>query len=683
MNRNDATKLTRELLNQYNLSDWGVRISTDTSKNWFLGLCSYKDKCIIINGHHIDQHPEPEIENTIRHEIAHALTPGHNHDEIWAAKAKEVGCTSVAPCSHLSLSPAIIDAIRSGADVEVSFETEVIHKPKYTVSRLQDKCPFCGKVAKEKFSFVATDKDGNECKMITLECFHVIKKIIPRATPFDTIVSNSHLPHVSSCKHEFDKNQCRKCGEYKPFDYQVGGMRFLEVALSTNKGGAIFDEMGLGKTVQALGYLKFHRESAPILFIVKSGIMFQWFKEIIRWLGPEYIAQIIKTSRDTVLPGLKAYIISYDLLRRFDKDELSHIKTVVLDECQMIKNPDSTRTQEVRRIVKNAEHVIPLSGTPWKNRGSEFFTVLNMLNPSKFYSYDHFVNRWVDFYFHGNKMKEGGIRNPQQFKEFIRDMAIRRERTEVMKELPLISRVMQFTEIDKTSQKEYDDTVSDFVKWYNEQVVGGDDEGMEYQQNLLAQLAKMRHITGLAKIPATVEFVKEFIEESEQKKIVVFVHHKDVGHILFKTLSDELRESGVPVLKLTAEHSAQERFVIQEEFNKLDKVVMVGSTLASGEGLNLQTCAACVMHERQWNPANEEQAEGRFIRIGQTAVNVTATYMTAAGTVDEHLSGIVERKRVDFHNAMNKGEMPIWKQTDIMKELTDAIVKDWSKRNAR
>ena len=49
---------------------------------------------------------------------------------------------------------------------------------------------------------------------------------------------------------------------------------------------------------------------------------------------------------------------------------------------------------------------------------------------------------------------------------------------------------------------------------------------------------------------------------------------------------------------------------------------MVASTLAAGEGLNLQTCSDCVIHERQWNPANEEQVEGRFIRIGQIAETV-------------------------------------------------------------
>src|SRR5689334_21560330 len=183
MKRENATQLLRQTLDQHGLSDWSIRLTA--KEHGFLGLCVHKDKCIILNSLHLDIHPDPEVINTIRHEVAHAIVgSGHGHDEIWAAKAREIGCTSVAPCSHLSLSPDIIDAIRSGADVEITYETEVIHRPKYTINRLQDKCPTCGKVAKEKHSF---EKDGK--KYTILECLHWIIKDIPKSTPFETFIT--------------------------------------------------------------------------------------------------------------------------------------------------------------------------------------------------------------------------------------------------------------------------------------------------------------------------------------------------------------------------------------------------------------------------------------------------------------------------------------------------------------
>ena len=59
----------------------------------------------------------------------------------------------------------------------------------------------------------------------------------------------------------------------------------------------------------------------------------------------------------------------------------------------------------------------------------------------------------------------------------------------------------------------------------------------------------MRHILGLAKIPATLEFVDDFVEETD-RKLVIFVHHIDVGQILYDKLS-ELYGNRMPVLKLT------------------------------------------------------------------------------------------------------------------------------------
>jgi SNF2 family DNA or RNA helicase len=396
----------------------------------------------------------------------------------------------------------------------------------------------------------------------------------------------------------------------------------------------------------------------------------------VRVLGDLYFPQILAKGTDKPIKGFKGYLCSYDLFRRQNLEmwEDAGIQTVVIDECQHIKNPDASRTQAIRQVVKPIPKIIPLSGTPWKNRGSEFFTVLNILDPTLFWSYQQFKRQWVNEFWDGNKLKEGGIRNPDKFKETIKHIAIRRERTEVMPELPLVNRTRLVCEVPEHARNVYNQERDKLIKAWNEAILEGTEDSMETRRQMMTSLIIMRQIVGLAKVDTTVEFVKEFLEETD-RKIVIFVHHIKCGELVMKQLTEFCAKENYPKpLQLTSTLDSSERFEIQDRFNKYARV-LVASTLASGEGLNLQTCSDCIMHERQWNPANEEQAEGRFIRIGQQAQSVNATYVHGDKTIDTTLDELVEKKRIAFHVAMNKGEIVNWNETSLMKELIQELIK--------
>jgi SNF2 family DNA or RNA helicase len=297
-----------------------------------------------------------------------------------------------------------------------------------------------------------------------------------------------------------------------------------------------------------------------------------------------------------------------------------------------------------------------------------------MINPTKFYSYQAYLRQWVKYTFDDSgKRKEGGINNPSRFKEYIKDMVVRREYEEVMKVFPSVNRMKLAVQLDALSQNSYNEEVSNFVKWYNQALADNNYESEVNSMAILAKLNRMRHIAGLAKIPATISFAEEFFENTD-KKLAIFVHHKDVGHIIYSELKKMFGDK-IDIFSLTAELSDAERFEMQEAFNKSPRAFIVASTLASGEGINLQTCADAIMHERQWNPQNEDQAfPGRFRRIGQLSKHVNGTFVEAEGTVDEHLDSIVTRKRIQFHEVMNKGEVPVWNENDIIREIAETII---------
>lgn len=457
----------------------------------------------------------------------------------------------------------------------------------------------------------------------------------------------------------------------RPYPFQIDGALF-----ALNSGGRflIMDEMGLGKTVQFLMFTKELLKSFPkkrILLAVKSGLKIQWAKEIQRWLDRD--AQIIDKEDEFVLPGVRFIIVSFDMLWRF-KDikafvEKHNVICCGLDEVQHIKNSDSKRTKGVQILVQNVEYVGALSGTPIKNNAGEFFPVLNMIRPDKIPSKHYWERIWVDTYYNGyGGTKSKGLKDPQRFKEFSKDFIIRRTREEVMPDLPSITRENRFSELGKEVEQLYKDTFKQFQNFYNG-TSSSQLSALQRNANILAYLVKMRHLTGLAKIEPTVEYVKDFIEETD-RKIVIFLHHKDVAELLIQKLQEELPDERI--LQLSADLSSFQRNEVVETFQMPKFRIMVASTLASGEGLNLQFCSDCIIMERQWNPANEEQAEGRFVRIGQKANAVTSTYMIAVGTVDEFFSEIVEKKRSIAANVLDAKDIK-WDESSLIKELAEVL----------
>lgn len=93
MNTSQAICLAYELMAKYDLfkDGWKFDISRGKSTN---GMCYSSRKLITISKYYIELNTKDKVQNTILHEIAHALVGcKHNHDEVWRAKAVEIGCS--------------------------------------------------------------------------------------------------------------------------------------------------------------------------------------------------------------------------------------------------------------------------------------------------------------------------------------------------------------------------------------------------------------------------------------------------------------------------------------------------------------------------------------------------------------------------------------------------------------
>src|SRR3970282_1262756 len=120
----------------------------------------------------------------------------------------------------------------------------------------------------------------------------------------------------------------------------------------------IFDERGLGKTVTVLAILRIadlypnliNPESIyPVAGLVKAGLRYQWLKEFWTKLGK--LALIVDNDTEPDFKLFQIHIYSQDSLRNNDSRGELPYKTVILDECQQIKNPESKRTKAILDLI--------------------------------------------------------------------------------------------------------------------------------------------------------------------------------------------------------------------------------------------------------------------------------------------------------------------------------------------
>ncbi len=337
---------------------------------------------------------------------------------------------------------------------------------------------------------------------------------------------------------------------------------------------------------------------------------------------------------------------------------------------------------DITQIYKEKEikHKIFLSGTPILNNAIEYWPSLNLLRPQLFPNRDRFC-KWEVGYYQNSKgvYKPGGIRYPKEFRDKTSDFIIRRLKKEVLPDLPTITRDFRYHEINVDETKAYNlgvKKLDDFLK-------NADTKSFNFTSSLQGHIMILRHITGLAKINPILEYVDEFLEGNGDKKLAIFHHHIDVGEILVKHL--EKRE-GLKFVHIVSAFNTEKRMELLNEFRLDDECrIMVAPALAMGEGYDLEFCDTAIMLEREWNPAKEEQVEGRFIRATPKAIEkaakgelkATVVYPTAVNTIDEFFAELVERKRQYFKETMDGKSDVFWNESDVMLELARITVERW------
>lgn len=99
MNVNDGMVMGRRIMDEFGLQDWRLNLDRSVGR---LGYCRYSRKTISLSLPLMQANDASVIENTIRHEVAHALAgPGAGHGPEWKRQCMVTGarperCTDAA-----------------------------------------------------------------------------------------------------------------------------------------------------------------------------------------------------------------------------------------------------------------------------------------------------------------------------------------------------------------------------------------------------------------------------------------------------------------------------------------------------------------------------------------------------------------------------------------------------------
>ena len=166
--------------------------------------------------------------------------------------------------------------------------------------------------------------------------------------------------------------------------YQRRGLGWLQFLHQLGLGGCLADDMGLGKTPTTLAHLA--ALPGPHLVICPLSVVRNWEAEAARFTPLMRVAVHHGTGRSDastfadVVAQHDLVITTYHVAAR-DIATINAVQwtTVVFDEAQAVKNPE-TRTAKALRTLPAAQH-IALTGTPVENRLSELWSIMSMVTP--------------------------------------------------------------------------------------------------------------------------------------------------------------------------------------------------------------------------------------------------------------------------------------------------------------
>jgi len=414
-------------------------------------------------------------------------------------------------------------------------------------------------------------------------------------------------------------------------DYQRRGVDWLCAWRDAGLGALLADDMGLGKTLQALCAIR-----GRTLVIAPTSVLENWAAEVERFRPGLRCARFHGAGR-RLDPEADVTLTTYAVLR-LDADTLTRVAwdSLILDESQAIKNPDSQAARAAFRLQGGFR--VALTGTPVENRLAELWSQLQFTNPGLLGDRRDFEERY------GRPIASGDADAAARLRERIRPFVLRRAKAQVAPELPPRTNLVLHAELSPRERTLYDALRAAT----REEVLAKLAAGAPLFQALEALLRLRQAACHPALVPgqeaessSKIELLLEMLQSSveEGHKALVFSQWTS----LLDRVEPHLRSGGIDFTRLDGSTRNRGDVVARFQSEEGPPVLLV-SLRAGGVGLNLTAADSVFILDPWWNPAVEDQAADRAHRIGQDRP-VFVYRLVARETVEERILALQEHKR--------------------------------------
>ncbi len=474
------------------------------------------------------------------------------------------------------------------------------------------------------------------------------------------------------------------------------------------------DDMGLGKTSTAL-WAAYQLCAKRILVICPASVKFNWRNEVKATLDwPCYVIDGTPKKRGNIIadvayrmankPVCLCIVINYDLLITLDDRAITflrkfvHNQALICDESHYLKSRKAARTKFVmRELAPQATFRFLLTGTPVRNMADDLWSQIEIIRPGTWTSYwdfakRHLETRLIDFGGKGRPVEKiVGTKDLKGLNAVVNTVQIRRIKEEVLDlppkihtypELELVGdhlrvyKAMKDLAVLALNELDDKDTIwppqarsAVLAALRCEQIAQGFCGGVPEQ--LVEQLAKI-----LSKKAEAIPGRPREIIFPTSPKLVWLTENLET---LFKTgkrpvvvsrfnaplfwLKEHIdKVMGRQVMVLHGAISSKEKHHVVSSFQDGDFDCLL-MQVKMAEGFNLHMSQDCIFLGRDWSPAMNHQAEGRFHRIGQKGT-VNIQIPIVRNTIEKMIHKRLMDKDSDAAQAL---------KTLTIKELKEAL----------